>query len=111
MATVLDLFQSKNLTSLIKDFEDIPPIVVISKGSVTQCNISSVKYVTQRLRQCCVTRCRGHADCLATSRKIEDASTFLATCNETFCCVASCKQGMSRGILFANLSRDVASCG
>ena len=40
MATVSDLLQSKNLTSSIKDFEDVPSLVVTSKGSVTRYNIS-----------------------------------------------------------------------
>ena len=31
METALDLFQSKNLTSSIKDLEDIPSLVVTSK--------------------------------------------------------------------------------
>ena len=39
MATVLDLSQSQNLTSSIKDFEDVPSLVVTFNGSVTQCNI------------------------------------------------------------------------
>ena len=40
MATVLDIFPSKNLTSSIKDFEDVPSLVVTSKRSVPRYNIS-----------------------------------------------------------------------
>ena len=42
------------------------------------------------------------ATCLATLRKVEDSSTFLATCNATFCCRCSLqKWGVTREIFLA----------
>ena len=40
MATVLDSYKSRKLTSSIKDYKDVPSLVVTSKRSVTRCNIS-----------------------------------------------------------------------
>ena len=60
----------------------------------------------QKLRQNCETRCSdmSHvATCLATLRKVDDCSTFSATCNATFCCVASCREGMSHAQFFLQL--------
>ena len=44
------------------------------------------------------------ATCLATLRKGEDSSTFLATCNATSCCIASCENGVLHGQLFSQLA-------
>ena len=41
---------------------------------------------------------------LATLQKVEDSSTFLATWNATFCCIASCENGVSHGKLFLQLA-------
>ena len=80
MATVLDLFQSQNLTSSIKDFEDVPSLVVTSKRSVTGCNISCnmSRNVDVNVAWHAVEAMSHAADCLPTSQKVPEASTFLA---------------------------------
>ena len=57
MATVLDLFQSKNLTSSIKDLEGYSNPC----RHMRQCHtMQHLQRITQCGRQRCVTRCSGH---------------------------------------------------
>jgi len=53
------------------------------------------------------------ATCLTTLGKVEDCSTFAATCNATFCCIAGCENGVLHMQFFCNLQCNVgcvASC-
>ena len=95
METVLDLFQSKNLTSSIKDLEDIPSLVVTSKIRQYHTMPHFLQCVTQRWLQRRVTHCSGHVILRIVLQRREKYKTLLlvfATCGETFCRVPCCKE-------------------